>query len=199
MNLRDRKKAQTRQRIADTATLMFKEHGFDAVTVADVARAADVSTMTVFNHFARKEDLLLDRIPEAVLLLTQAVEGRADGVAPLAALRQMVFQLVDQGHPFGAIGDSFGWFWQVVLDSPALRARAREALEEIEGVLGRLLQQAGVPNPRLAAALLLAGYRVAYADAVGRQVAGVAAAEVVVGHRAMIGEVFDAVERAVGN
>ncbi|MFJ8820251.1 TetR/AcrR family transcriptional regulator [Streptomyces sp. NPDC102467] len=199
MNLRERKKAQTRQRIADTATVLFKERGFDAVTVADVARAAEVSTMTVFNHFSRKEDLLLDRIPEAVLLVTQAVEGRAADESPLAALRRVLLQLVDQGHPFGAIGDSFVWFWRVVLDSPALRARAREALEEIEDALVPLLERAGTPSPRLAAALTVAGWRTLYATAAGRQLAGEAAEDVVAGHRAMIGEVFDALERAVGH
>ena len=57
--LRERKKRQTRDAIAAAALALFLERGFDAVTVADVARAADVSEKTVFNHFPTKEDLRL--------------------------------------------------------------------------------------------------------------------------------------------
>ena len=47
--LRERKKQQTRQLIADTARTLFAGRGFEAVTVAEIARAADVSEATVFN------------------------------------------------------------------------------------------------------------------------------------------------------
>ena len=59
--LRERKKRETREAIAAAAMALFLEHGFDAVTVADVARAADVSEKTVFNYFATKEDLVFFR------------------------------------------------------------------------------------------------------------------------------------------
>jgi AcrR family transcriptional regulator len=54
---------RTRAHISDVATTMFLARGFDHVTVAEVAEAAGVSKVTVFAHFARKEDLLLDRAP----------------------------------------------------------------------------------------------------------------------------------------
>ena len=50
--LRERKKQRTREQIAETARELFTEHGFDRVTVAEVARAAEVSEQTVFNYFA---------------------------------------------------------------------------------------------------------------------------------------------------
>ena len=59
--LRERKKRQVRQRISDVATSMFLVHGFDNVTVAQVAAVAEVSEQTVFNYFTTKESMFFDR------------------------------------------------------------------------------------------------------------------------------------------
>ena len=59
--LRERKKRQTRQEISDIATALFARHGFDAVTISQVAEAAGVAKMTVTNYFPRKEDLEIGR------------------------------------------------------------------------------------------------------------------------------------------
>src|SRR5487761_448962 len=58
LGLRERKKLRTRRLIAQTAARFFVERGFDAVPVAEVARAAEVSEATVFNYFPTKEDLV---------------------------------------------------------------------------------------------------------------------------------------------
>ena len=58
--LRVRKKIQTRQRIADAAASRFATKGYDAVTVAEIARLAEVSEQTVYNFFPSKELLVLD-------------------------------------------------------------------------------------------------------------------------------------------
>jgi AcrR family transcriptional regulator len=62
LGLRERKKQQTRDLIAKTAARLFAERGFDAVTVAEVARDANVSEVTVFNYFPAKEDLFYGRL-----------------------------------------------------------------------------------------------------------------------------------------
>jgi len=62
--LRARKKAQTRDLIAETARRLFEERGFDAVTVAEVARKAEVAEKTVFNYFPAKEDLFYSRLEQ---------------------------------------------------------------------------------------------------------------------------------------
>ncbi|MFG3254647.1 TetR/AcrR family transcriptional regulator [Streptomyces sp. NPDC048172] len=196
-SLRARKKRETRQRISDVATGLFAERGFDAVTVSEVARAADVSAMTVFNHFARKEDLFLDRIPEAVELFTGAVRDRSPGETPLAALRRMLLRLADEGHPLGALHDSGPRFARVVLDSAALRARAREGVEEIETALAEALREAGEPDPRLTAALAVAAYRAVFTGTVARMLAGASPAGLADEHRARLDGAFDALERAV--
>src|SRR4029077_14057871 len=90
---------QTRARISEVAARLFLERGFDAVTVAEVAREAGVSSVTVFNHFPRKEDLYLARRVDGVGLLRAAVRDRPPGVDVVAALRDATFQLVDARHP----------------------------------------------------------------------------------------------------
>ena len=76
---RERKKALTRQAISDIATEMFMERGFEAVTVAEIAEAADVSVKTVFNHFGSKEELFLDREAEIFAAITGAIAHRPEG------------------------------------------------------------------------------------------------------------------------
>ena len=76
---RERKKAATREAISDVATQLFLARGFDQVTVAEVAEAADVSIKTVFNHFGSKEDLFLDREAEVRQGIVDAVAGRPPG------------------------------------------------------------------------------------------------------------------------
>lgn len=200
--LRERKRIETRQRIADVATLLFLERGFDAVTVADVAAAADVSKVTVFNYFPRKEDLLLDRMPEADILLTEAVENRRPDQTPLAAVRELLVELFRTGHPFAGIGPGREHFWRVVQESPTLRARVREAVEELEARLAALFLAAGGAVPggadaRLAAALVVTAYRTVHAEGIRHQLSGIPSADLVDDHLARLEDAFDRVERAV--
>ncbi|MGK5630790.1 TetR/AcrR family transcriptional regulator [Streptomyces sp. URMC 123] len=209
LGLRERKKRETRQRISDEATMLFITRGFDQVTVAEVAAAANVSTMTVFNHFPRKEDLFLDRIPEAVELVTGAVRDRRPDETALAALRRLLLRLLDEHHPLMALDDDFPPFWRIVLDSPALRARAREGVEELESALERVLaesaaeeapdgvRQASPYDPRLAAALVVAAMRAVYVTAARRLLAGERADDVADDYRALVHRAFDALERAL--
>jgi AcrR family transcriptional regulator len=85
--LRERKKALTRQRIVDTAARLFGLHGYDQVSVLDVARAAEVSDQTVYNYFPAKQDLVLDRAEEFGERCPQLVRDRPEGTSPAQALR----------------------------------------------------------------------------------------------------------------
>jgi AcrR family transcriptional regulator len=78
--LRERKKRQTREAIAAAAMALFQARGFDAVTVAEVARAADVSEKTVFNHFPGKEDLAFAGSADKVAARVEAIRLRPPGV-----------------------------------------------------------------------------------------------------------------------
>jgi len=201
--LRERKKRATRQRISDTATLLFAARGFDEVTVAEVARAAEVSTMTVFNYFPRKEDLFLDRIPEAVEMFTGAARQRPPGVGLFAALRDLGLELLEQRHPLGGVDDDFPDFWRIVINSPALCARAREGVEELEDALaGVLVEEVGgegagiAADPHLTAAVAVAAYRSVYVTSARRLLAGEAAEVVADDHRRRLYAAFDGLERA---
>lgn len=211
VGLRERKRAATRARIAQTAMTLFQERGFDDVTIAEIADAADVSKVTVFNHFHRKEDLFFDRLPEAHALLETAVTERADGTSPLAAVRELLLDLVRQRHPFAPAGDpGYDAFLRIVASSPALIARAREAVAELEDHLGRLLAEAGAPmadadrsspdgaaEPRLAAALVTAAYSTIYRETARRQLAGEPTEALLVDHEARVVDAFARLDRAV--
>src|SRR5215472_15632838 len=88
MGLRELKKEQTRQHIADTAFRLFTDRGFDRVTVAEIAREAQVAEATVFNYFATKEDLFYWRLEAFGARLTDAVRDRPAGEPALAAFRR---------------------------------------------------------------------------------------------------------------
>jgi AcrR family transcriptional regulator len=74
---RERKKAATRQKIAETAQRLFLERGYDPVGIRDVAAEADVAVTTVFAHFASKEALVFAQDEDFEHRLTQAVAERA--------------------------------------------------------------------------------------------------------------------------
>lgn len=127
--LRDRKKAQTRERLADIAAGLFAKHGYDAVAIADVARAADVSDQTVYNYFPAKQDLVLDRADEICERYGRAVLERPEGVSPASALRAVVeedFQAYRHEDPNLARGE----FPALCLKSSVLRRLALEAREQ---------------------------------------------------------------------
>ena len=93
--LRERKKARTRQVIADAAARLFAERGYEQVAVADVARAAEVSEQTVYNYFQTKEQLVTDRDQEVQDELSRRIRARAPGTTPAAAIRDFVLDTVE--------------------------------------------------------------------------------------------------------
>jgi AcrR family transcriptional regulator len=121
--LRERKKQQTRQLILDTAARLFVERGFDGVTVTEIARAAELSEMTVFNYFPTKEDLVFGRMEFFEEQLVAAVEQRAPEEPALAAFGRMVLAGVDQ---LSARTEMIAKAATLIRASPALQAREWE-------------------------------------------------------------------------
>ena len=93
--LRERKKARTRQVIADAAARLFAERGYERVAVSDVAREADVSEQTVYNYFETKEQLVTDRDQLVQEELGRLIRSRAAGTTPAAAIREFVLDSVE--------------------------------------------------------------------------------------------------------
>ncbi|KAA6212345.1 TetR/AcrR family transcriptional regulator [Streptomyces albofaciens JCM 4342] len=91
---RERKKAATRQKIADAALRLFLERGYDAVGIRDVAAEADVAVTTLFAHFAAKEALVFEQDADFEQRLTRAVTDRAPDEPLIPALRSEVLALV---------------------------------------------------------------------------------------------------------
>lgn len=165
--LRESKKRETRQRISDVATALFFERGFEAVTLDEIALAAKVSKMTVFNYFARKEELILDREDDLKLLPFRiALRERPKGQSPVDALRALVRELSDQKHPLARIDSQTVEWWRVVEASPSLKARLRELADE--AAEGLAIELSG-PKPdglaRLMAGMIVLTVRTAREEA----------------------------------
>jgi AcrR family transcriptional regulator len=166
--LRESKKRETRQRISDVATGLFFARGFDAVTLDEIALAAKVSKMTVFNYFARKEELMLDREDDLKLLpFRQALRERPKGQSPVDALRALVEELSARKHPLSHIDSQSVRWWRVVAASPSLMARLRELADE--AAEGLAIELAG-PKPdglaRLTAGVVVLTVRTAREEAI---------------------------------
>ena len=118
MGRRERKKAATRQTIADAALRLFLERGYDDVGIREIADAADVSTTTLFKHFPVKEALVFDEDADQEARLLAAVRERPDGQSIPAALREHALR-----YRMAATGgdDRYTAFFALVDNTPALR------------------------------------------------------------------------------
>jgi AcrR family transcriptional regulator len=142
MGLRERKKEQTRQLIAETARGLFAERGFEQVTVAEVAQAADVSQQTVFNYFPTKEDLVFWRLGAFEDELLATVRDREPGESALAAFRR--FLLSRQGvlrSPRPEAREQLAALMRTIDESPALLVREQQIYARYTDALAALLAE----------------------------------------------------------
>ncbi|MET9216837.1 MULTISPECIES: TetR/AcrR family transcriptional regulator [unclassified Nocardia] len=199
--LRARKKQQTREQISDRATELFLARGFDKVTIADVAAAADVAKMTVTNYFPRKEDLALDLGEVFVGQLAAVVRDRASGQSALAALRgDYLAAVAAQSQMIGFSGEPFA---RMITDSPALVARLREFHDERQLALARVLGEvtgaaADDITPRVAAAQLVGVQRVLFEEILRRTLDGQSGDEIASAMAEYARIAFDALEPGLG-
>jgi len=167
---RSRRRIATRQAISNAATLLFFERGFDHVTVDEIATAANVGRMTVFNHFPRKEDMFFDRDEAGRETLREALRQRDSGVAPIETLRLLAHQLIADQSPYVEFSSASQGFLETIEGSETLKARARAIRDELAQVVAvalseRVGRDPDDPEAQLAAGLLLATWTVAFIQA----------------------------------
>src|SRR4051794_25990194 len=156
--LRERKKQQTRELIAETARRLFGERGFEAVTVAEIAREAEVSAQTVFNYFPTKEDLVYWRLESFEDELPGPIRERAPGESVLAAFGRFV------RAPRGMLAtydpetrERLAALTRMIVSSPALLAREQQIFEGYTRDLAALL--GGDVEARVAAGAMIGLHR----------------------------------------
>jgi AcrR family transcriptional regulator len=198
--LRERKKRQTREAIAHAAMALFAEHGFDAVTVADVARAADVSEKTVFNHFPAKEDLVLHGGEERRAALIEAIRTRPPGTSIVEPFRAATMEFVDrvEHDPI----ESVVGVPRLVAGSRSLRNRLFLGWEEEAARLSPVIaQETGAPEgdlvPAVVARTLAWTHRLVFRAAFQRLLAGEDQRAVAADLRDQAHRAYEALERGL--
>ena len=194
IGLRERKRQRMYQVVSDIAIRLFLEKGFDAVSVAEVAAAAEISKPTLFRYFPAKEDLVLHRFAdhedEAARVVSQgAGQGAGQGLSPLASLRRNFLDGLDRCDPITGLNDhpEVLAFQSLLYETPALVARMFSYLERSEAALAEVL--GGDLDARLAAGQIVAVQRVLAQEnwrriAAGERVADVRADAVAAAERA---------------
>ncbi|QOV37434.1 TetR/AcrR family transcriptional regulator [Streptomyces ferrugineus] len=175
IGLRERKKRRMYETVSETAIRLFVEKGFDAVSVAEVAAAAEISKPTLFRYFPAKEDLVLYRIADHE---GEAARVVREGPSPLEALRRNFLDGIERLDPITGLNDhpAVLAYHSLVYGTPALVARMHAYLERSEAALAEAL--GGDLDARLAAGQIVAVQRILAQENWRRISAGEPVAEV---------------------
>jgi AcrR family transcriptional regulator len=134
-SLRERKKRLTREAIFAAARALFSQRGFDDVTVAEIADAANISVKTLFTYIGAKEELLFSGRPAVLGAVVDAVRNRRLGQTPLVAAGQALLAAVDDGDQ----ETNLDAFVRMAGSGPAARSRLRALWDETEDALTEVL------------------------------------------------------------
>lgn len=165
LGLRQRQRLRIQQAIQDAATHLFLSFGFDAVSVTDIAAAAEVSKRTLFKYFPSKEDLVIRAFADHQDEAARTVINRAPARSPLAALHEHFLDGLARRDPITGLDDHPQTiaFVNMVLSIPSLQARLLLYQVKAELALTAALEQtrpaAGDGTARLAAYQIFAVHR----------------------------------------
>lgn len=146
-SLRERKKRLTRAAIFAAARALFSERGFNDVTVAEIADAANISVKTLFTYIGSKEELLFSGLPAVLDAVVEAVRNRKLAQTPLVAAGQALLAAVDHNDQ----DKNIDAFLRMAASGPAARSRLRALWDETEDALTEALAT-GKDGPRELAA-----------------------------------------------
>ncbi|WP_411122667.1 TetR/AcrR family transcriptional regulator [Streptomyces sp. x-19] len=197
--LRERKKRQTRQRISEVALGLFVARGFDKVTIAEVAAAADVSVNTLYNYFAAKEDLVLPPDEASPQRLADIVRDRQPGEsAARAVLDRLRDELRRRDRKVGLTA-GFGPVFEMMRAAPTLTARLEDLGRQMTDALVTVLTEEtgaapGDQTPRVVASQIGWFHSLVYGEIGRRIVAGEKPATIA----AALLELLDVVEETLG-
>jgi AcrR family transcriptional regulator len=152
--LRERKKQRTHAAISEAAIALFLEHGFNKVSVAQVAEAAEVSKRTLFAYFPSKEDLVVHRLADHETEIARVVRARAPGTPPLTAVREHFLKGLRERDPITGLNDrpEVRRLHRMILDAPSLVARMERFKTGAERALAQALRETA-DTPELTARL----------------------------------------------
>lgn len=138
--LRERKKARTRAAIREHALALFRQQGYPATTVEQIAAAADVSPATFFRYFPTKEDVVLQDDFDLVTL--EALAAQPASLSPVAAFRAAASQTLASMTEDDLL--RFRETTRLTAAVPEIRARALdEFTKTINGIAAALASRAG--------------------------------------------------------
>jgi AcrR family transcriptional regulator len=140
--LRERKKRLTRAAIFAAAERLFSERGFENVTVAEIADAANISVKTLFTYVRAKEELAFSDDLTILDAVAAAVRTRAAGQSPLDVVTATLLAAVDDDAD-GAGRTGLAGFHRMIGQNPAIRSRLRALWDETEDALTAALAQPG--------------------------------------------------------
>ncbi|MVO90668.1 TetR family transcriptional regulator [Streptomyces sp. p1417] len=199
--LRERKKQQTASRIWHAAVDLFVERGYDKVSVAEIAAAADVSKMTVFNYFGTKDDVLLAPMEEHVSDAADAIRARASGESAADALRRRLLDLIEARDPSVGLGDSPRTLQvlRLITETPVLLHRAHAFHHRSQQLLATALAEetGDAVLAEVAAAQLIGVRNAVFAEVHRRRMAGTPLDEVAATAEALARDAFDLVEKGL--
>ncbi|WP_424891555.1 TetR/AcrR family transcriptional regulator [Streptomyces sp. XH2] len=205
LSLRERKKIQTRRTLWKTAADLFLERGYDQVSVAEIALAAQVSKMTVFNYMSSKEDLVLGPMKEHIGDAARSVRDRRPGESVVAAFRR-AFMAALHAHD-ASVGMSDHPYVlrmrRLIQETPALLIRAHEYVRQSQMLLAEELA-ASTEGPEAELAPVVAAQLMSVRYAVHeynhrRLFAGESADDVLPGAVALAERAFALVEHGLGD
>ncbi|HEY2579506.1 MAG TPA: TetR family transcriptional regulator [Streptosporangiaceae bacterium] len=151
--LRERKKARTRAAIRQHALRLFREQGYSATTVEQIAEAAEVSPSTFFRYFPTKEDVVLQ--DDFDIIAVEKFEAQPAAMHPVAALRASIREALAEAPPDQI--EQWRELNRLTLSVPELRSRALDAFVESAALLADVVAKRTGRNPTDFAIRTLAG------------------------------------------